>query len=194
LDAYASTDTRKTASIISIEEEGIDFNEADQREYTGYFNKKYTPMSDDAGQSLAVKLGGVDFQIGQYQDLIVIRYSDVLLMAAELESPNAQTYFDAVRQRAHGAGFASIPATKANILEERRLEFAFEGLRYWDLLRQGVDVAAAAIAETTTVLNGGVSTTKTIQASNITSKKGLQQIPNSEITLSNGVLKQNPGW
>jgi starch-binding outer membrane protein, SusD/RagB family len=193
-EAYASTDTRKTASIISIEDEGIDFNDADQREYTGFFNKKYTPMSDDAGQSLAVKLGGVDFQIGQYQDLIVIRYADALLMAAELESPNAQEYFDAVRERAHGADFTSIPVTKPNILEERRLEFAFEGIRYWDLLRQGVDVAAATIVESTTVLNGGVETTKTISASNIISKKGLQQIPDSEITLSNGVLKQNEGW
>ncbi|HEX5172406.1 MAG TPA: RagB/SusD family nutrient uptake outer membrane protein [Cyclobacteriaceae bacterium] len=193
-DAYATTDTRKTASIISIQDEGIDFNKVDQREYTGYFNKKYTPMSDDAGQSLAVKLGGVDFQIGQYQDLIIMRYADVLLMAAELESPNAQEYFDAVRERAHGASFTSIPVSKANILEERRLEFAFEGIRYWDLLRQGVDVAAATIAESTILLNGGVETAKTISASNITGKKGLQQIPDSEITLSNGVLKQNEGW
>ena len=69
-----------------------------------------------------------------------------------------------------------------------------EGLRYWDLLRQGVSTASAAIAETATVLNGGVSATKTILAANFNETKGLQQIPGNQITLSNGVLKQNQGW
>jgi starch-binding outer membrane protein, SusD/RagB family len=193
-NAYEDTDSRKTASIISIEDEEIPLDYGDQREYTGYFNKKYTPMADEEGKSLAEKLGGVSFQISQYQDQIVIRYADVLLMAAELGSPSAQEYFDLVRERAFGESFVSIPATKENILEERRLEFAFEGLRYWDLLRQGVEVAAETIAETSTVLNGGVETTKTISAANIISKKGFQQIPNSQITLSNNVLQQNSGW
>ena len=35
------------------------------------------------------------------------------------------------------------------------LEFAFEGQRYWDLLRQGVDYAASQIAGTTSVVSGG---------------------------------------
>jgi starch-binding outer membrane protein, SusD/RagB family len=193
-NAFSDTDSRKTASIISIDDEGIAFNPSDQREYTGYYNKKYTPMSDDAGNSLAEKLGGVNFQIGQYQDYVVIRYADVLLMAAELGSPNAQMYFDDVRERAYGAAFTSIPVSQANIMNERRLEFAMEGIRYWDLLRQGLDVAAAAIAETTTVLNGGSEATKIISASRITQTKGLQQIPNAQITLSNGRLLQNEGW
>jgi hypothetical protein len=79
-------------------------------------------------------------------------------------------------------------------MNERRLEFAGEGIRYWDLLRQGINVAASAIAETVTLQNGGVNTTKTISASRVTETKGLAQIPNSQITLSNGVLKQNAGW
>lgn len=193
-NAFSDDDTRKTASIISIADEIPGFNNADQREYTGYINKKYIPMVDDDGNSLAEKLGGVNFQIGQFQDQVVIRYADVLLMAAELGSPNAQDYFDEVRERAFKANFVSIPPTIENIMEERRLEFAFEGIRYWDLLRQGVDVAAAAIAETTTVLNGGVEANKTINAANITTKMGLQQIPNNQITLSNGMLEQNTGW
>ena len=79
-------------------------------------------------------------------------------------------------------------------MKERMLEFALEGIRYWDLLRQGIDKAAATIAETTTVKNGGVNTTKTISAAKIKETQGLQQIPYTQITLSNGVLKQNPGW
>ncbi len=193
-NAYSDDDTRKVASIISVEDQGIDFNYSDQREYTGYYNKKHTPMADEEGKSLAEKLGGVNFMIGQYQDYIVLRYADVLLMAAELGSPNAQEYFDAVRERAFKEEFVQIPVTKENIMKERRLEFAFEGMRYWDLLRQGLDVAAETIAETTTVLNGGVEATKTVTAARILATKGFQQIPNSEITLSAGKLEQNAGW
>lgn len=194
-NAYNANDTRRNASIISIAGENLNFqNKKDQREYTGYYWKKYTPMSDASGTSLAEKMGGVSFMISQFQDYVGIRYADVLLMAAELGSPNAQKYFDDVRKRAFGANFVQIPVTQANIMNERRLEFAGEGIRYWDLLRQGVSVAASTIAETVTVENGGVSTTKTISAAKIIETKGLSQIPYSQITLSNGVLKQNAGW
>lgn len=194
-DAYNDGDTRQGATLIAIEEEQIEFDKIEnQRQYTGYYNKKYSPMVDEAGQSLAVKMGGVNFMIGQFQDYVAIRYSDVLLMAAELGSPNAQDYFDEVRERALGNAFSSIPATKANILEERRLEFAGEGLRYWDLLRTGVDNAAAVIAETTTLLSGGVETDVVISEQKIKEKMGLQQIPYNQITLSGGKLEQNEGW
>ena len=123
-----------------------------------------------------------------------MRYADVLLMAAELGSGNAQAYFDQVRQRAYKANFASLPVNKDNILKERHLEFALEGIRYWDLLRQGIGTASSTIAETTTLLSGGVAGTKTISAAKIQATKGLQQIPNTQITLSGGVLKQNAGW
>lgn len=194
-NAYDAKDTRRNASIISIADENLDFqNKKDQREYTGYYLKKYTPMADSAGKSLAEKLGGVSFQISQYQDFVSIRYADVLLMAAELGSSKAQEYFDAVRNRAFGTDFVQVPVTQAAIMNERRLEFAGEGMRYWDLLRQGINTAASTIAETVTLENGGVSAAKTISAANITKTKGLAQIPNSQITLSNGTLIQNEGW
>ncbi|MBF9254024.1 RagB/SusD family nutrient uptake outer membrane protein [Pontibacter sp. 172403-2] len=194
-NAYSDNDTRKTASIIAIKEEDIPFvNQAKQREYTGYYIKKYTPMVDENGNSIPVSLGATNFMIGQFQDFVSIRYADVLLMAAELGSPNAQAYFDTVRRRAYKDNFSALPVTGENMLEERRLEFAFEGLRYWDLLRQGVEVAAAEIAESTTVENGGTTVPKTIVANNIIQTRGLQQIPYTQITLSDGVLQQNPGW
>jgi hypothetical protein len=199
---YDANDTRKVASIIAVAEENlvsdVSFDltklKGDQREYTGYYNKKYSPMVDDTDQSLAVKMGGVNFMIGQFQDYVAIRFADVLLMAAELGSPNAQSYFDKVRQRAFKTNFVSIPVSQSNIMKERQLEFAGEGIRYWDLLRSGIDVAAAAIAGTANVLNGGNATTVTVQASNIQLTKGLQQIPFNQITLSGGVLVQNAGW
>lgn len=195
-DAYSDNDTRRAATIISIDDENIDFENIDrQREYTGYYGKKYAPMSYPNGRSVADSLsGGGGFMITQFEDYVSIRYADVLLMAAELGSANAQDYFDQVRQRAYQGAFSSIPVTQENIMKERRLEFALEGIRYWDLLRQGVDVAANAIAESTTLQNGGTPTPKVILASKLQATNGFQQIPHNQITLSSGVLVQNEGW
>ncbi|WNH11504.1 RagB/SusD family nutrient uptake outer membrane protein [Thalassobellus suaedae] len=194
-DSYKDTDTRRSASIISVDDEEIPFDKINnQREYTGYYNKKYSPMSDIDGNSVVTAVGGVSFQISQFQDYVVMRYSDVLLMAAELGSANAQTYFDEVRQRAYKENFVSTTVSQENIMKERHLEFALEGVRYWDLLRQGVNTAASTIAETTELLSGGVSDTKIISEENIKTTNGLIQIPNTQITLSNNVLQQNAGW
>ena len=218
--SYGSGDQRRTASIIDLASEGIaDMAEyqkalADQREYTGFFNKKYTARSkwfqaDDGSWSLTHYYNDVmagDFMISQPQDYVLIRYADVLLMAAELGASNAQGYFDQVRRRAYtevdadgntslSGYYTAKTASKANILDERHLEFAFEGVRYWDLLRQGVDVAAAAIAASgEPVLTGGNDDQVTITADNITAKRGFQQIPLTQIQLSNNLLKQNAGW
>ncbi|MCI9844352.1 RagB/SusD family nutrient uptake outer membrane protein [Flavobacterium pectinovorum] len=194
-DAYNANDTRRVATVIGIEEEDIAFDKINsQREYTGYYNKKYSPMVDKDGKDLPLVLGSQFWDISQFQDYVVLRYSDVLLMAAELGSGNAQAYFDDVRRRAYKTNFASIPVNQDNIMKERRLEFALEGVRYWDLLRQGIGTASSTIAETTTLLSGGVAGTKTITAAKIQETKGLQQIPNTQITLSGNVLKQNAGW
>src|SRR5690606_24549391 len=67
VNAFSDTDTRKVSSIIDIEGEGIvNFDRNDQREYTGYANKKYTPTALPDGTS---NTGGQnDFQISQDQD------------------------------------------------------------------------------------------------------------------------------
>jgi hypothetical protein len=194
-NVYDATDTRRVATVIGIDEEKIAFDKKNsQREYTGYYNKKYTPMVDKNGKDLPLTMGSQFWDISQFQDYVVLRYADVLLMAAELGSGNAQAYFDEVRKRAYKDNFTSLPVNADNILKERHLEFALEGVRYWDLLRQGIGKASSTIAETTTLLSGGVAGTKTITAAKIQATKGLQQIPNTQITLSNGVLKQNAGW
>jgi len=218
VQAYPSGDKRREASIIDIANEGIETMKAyqdqgikDQREYTGYFIKKYSPQSkyvkqSDGSWKLTHDIDGLnangDFQTNQYQDYVLMRYADVLLMAAELGSPNAQKYFNEVHQRAYqesdgtlSSDYVEMSATPENIQKERRLEFAFEGIRYWDLLRQGVTTAANTIAESSTqVLSGGNKETYEVSAQDIINKKGLCQIPLTEIQLSNYKLQQNPGW
>lgn len=78
----------------------------------------------------------------------IIRYADVLLMAAEAtlggisgDKPadtygiNGQACFDQVRSRAHASSKA---LTMANLQEERKLEFTGEYLRKYDLMRWGI--------------------------------------------------------
>lgn len=207
--AYGPGDQRKTASVIDIAGEGIDKKDdfadkciKDQREYTGYYVKKYTPMASTDCTPLPILWGTPgDAMTGQWQDVIVLRYADVLLMAVELGSPKAQQYFNEVRTRAYrqddgtlNSNYVELAPSLNNIMNERRLEFAFEGIRYYDLLRQGIDVAANAIAGNVAVQNGGIAASVSIQAENVKAKNGLCQIPNNQITLSNGVLKQNAGW
>ena len=190
-NAYESSDTRRTSTAISIDGEGLTaYALGDQSQYTGYFWKKYTPMN--AGN--ADGMGG-NFQIDNYYDDVVIRYADVLLMAAELnldaDLGKAQGYYDQIRDRAYGntthrKTLTGDAAGKNLIMEERRLEFALEGQRYWDLLRQGIDVAKAAID------NSGSDAQFNVTFR--TETQGLFKIPEQEISLSNGVYKQNTGW
>jgi hypothetical protein len=200
--AYSSIDKRRDASIINIDGEGVsksaNFNTAkDWREYTGYSIKKYSALCYyDGTDNVKIENPAADFQYNQGQDFIVMRYADVLLMAAELGCADAQTYFNKVRTR---AGLTdSKTATVENILEERRLEFAFEGLRYWDLLRQGVSTAAKVLVNNQnniSVQNGGVAATVTVSENNIVAKKGLLQKPTNQITLMGSeYLSQNSGW
>ncbi len=203
---FQTGDTRRSASIIDVVGEGItglaDYEASykDQREYTGYAVKKYAPLCFADGTSASKADGSGDFQISNHQDYVIIRYADVLLMAAELGSTNAQAYFDAVRKRAYtsdgvlSSNYAALPVTKENIIQERRLEFAFESINYWDLLRQGIDYAANKLAAEIPVYSGGSQDVVSIRADRIRATKGLSQIPYNQITLANGMLVQNPGW
>ena len=184
-------DSRFFASIISISGEKLAFTKAaNQREYTGYYMKKYSPQCDNTNTTIPT----TNYSIAQGQDYYSIRYSDVLLMAAELGSSKAATYYNLVHQRAIPTATAVSTVSKSDILTERRLEFVGEGIRYWDLLRQGLSTAASTIANNTTLGTAYGSPSASTIISNITTTRGFQQIPLTEITLSGGVLKQNTGW
>lgn len=196
---FTANDTRRTASAIDLAGEGVtgsaDYANAlkDWREYTGYSNKKYCPLVFGNNSSAATNPDGTgDFMTQNAQTWIIMRYADVLLMAAELGSSNGSAYLDQVRAR---AGLGHLALNQQNIMEERARELAFEGVRYWDLLRQGVDVMADAVcASAATVLNGGNEVQLSYDRAQIIRTKGLCQIPYNQITLSHGVLKQNEGW
>jgi hypothetical protein len=119
----------------------------------------------------------------------LIRYADVLLMAAEALNENenqtdALTYLNQVRNRARGGNNSVLPdvtITDKNLLRdkillERRHELALEGERFWDLIRTG---RAAAILGPLGFVTG---------------KNELLPIHQSEIDISQGSLTQNPNY
>ncbi len=122
-------------------------------------------------------------------DWIVLRYADVLLMHAEAilaggastSSSNALVSFNTVRNRAGLPDDADGTISKQELLDERRVELAFENHRLFDLVRMG---AAQDVLSTFSTANGlGFSSTDL-----------LLPIPQREIGLSNGVLTQNKGY
>lgn len=211
---FRSGDSRSTATVIDCAAIGAYKEQitTDCMDYTGLVNKKYCPLIFTDGTSMPAAettVDGGNMQTNQDQNWILIRYADVLLMAAELGSANAIQYFNQVRDRAYGAGVHDITSapTREQIWNERRLEFMGEGVRYFDLRRQGLDAFVAAQmgqananGQTTgnpiTIYNNKVPTTisSTYVENNIRTKRGFFQIPNSQITLSGHVYKQNAGW
>lgn len=167
-------------------------------EETYYINKKHCPINvytDATKQSVvnySVPLYGMtetNFQLTNTQDIILIRFSDVLLMGAELGCSQAQAYFDRVRSR---VGLPSLPATLENIKNERRFELAFEGVRYYDLLRWHDERLITENQTGIRIYDRKVPRTKDVTFRPETG--GFLQIPLTEIELSEGVLTQNPGW
>lgn len=196
-NAYEVGDTRRDASIIDFKTESyngqpLNFDPVarEQRQYTGYAWKKYCPINDAAGKAI-VEANGGNFQIDNYQDFAVIRFADVLLMAAELNldtNPSlALADLNKVRDRAfQNTAHRATSITKEKIMEERRLELALEGHRYFDLIRQGMNVAKAAI--------DNVDADSQFNVTFRTETLGWLPLPQSQIILSNGSLQQNPGW
>ncbi|MFP9114860.1 RagB/SusD family nutrient uptake outer membrane protein [Flavobacterium sp. RHBU_3] len=185
-NAYGAGDTRRDATIIDFVGEGLGYD-ADangQRQYTGYGWKK--------GARIAGEQGTGDMQIDNTEDIYLLRFSDVLLMAAELNLGTndtfAQTCLDRIRNRAYGVtdNSHSVPATLANIMNERRLELALEGERWFDLIRQGMTVTAAAVNAT----SQGGEFALTFRPETL----GWFALPQSQVLVSNGAITQNAGW
>lgn len=134
---------------------------------TGYFLNKFMPRNKDK------TTGGGAVEINYQQNSYVIRLADTYLMEAEAlgSGARAQALLDAVRAR---VGLPSVPVTLAAIKNERRMELAGEGNRFFDLVRWG-DAA-------TKLANRGF----------VAGRDEIWPIPISE--LQGTKLKQNPGY
>ena len=210
------TDLRKRASLIDLDNELVGYvYEKDDCEESGYSVKKYAEVNLDAcaanndtwwsmaegytGSSLENKMQGDHFE-----DFYLMRYPDVLLMLTELTGD--PSFMNQVQAR---AGVPLTGYTWDNIKNERRWEFVFEGLRFNDMRRwSGKDsgetsYAAKALqaqAGKQIVCLGDKSNKRTLQhmtcswAKRYADTNGFLAKPQTEITVKNGKLQQNPGW
>jgi hypothetical protein len=212
------TDIRKLGTLIDLDNELESYTyEKDDCEESGYAVKKYADVNLDAcaadndswwsrcegysSSSLDNKQQGDHFE-----DYYLMRYADVLLMMSELTGQ--VSYMNQVQAR------AGVPLTKTYSLKalqnERRWEFALEGLRFNDMRRwSGVDnhsessYAAKALQAQKgkqIVCLGQKSAKRTLEhmtcswAKRYADTKGFLPKPQAQITLMSGKMKQNPGW
>jgi len=161
---------------------------------TGYNNKKYSPITSvERGDA---QLDGTNGHVGNL-DVKLIRYADVILWAAEASFKNgdvakATTYVNQIRARARNsvtpastepADYSTV--TIDDIYNERRLELALEGHRYFDLVRTGKAYAS---------LNGQINSLTGLPLEFVQYTYNFFPIPATEITMTNNILKQNPGY
>jgi hypothetical protein len=137
--------------------------------HTGYYNNKYIKRQGEIGLPDNDLTSPVNYR--------VIRYADILLMAAEAHfhlgnSSVAQQLVNQVRVR---AGVPGIPVQSLNdIYKERRFELSGEGHRFFDLVRTG---------QAAQYIDGFV-----------VGKHELFPIPQVEIDLAGGNWPQNSGY
>lgn len=193
---WDNEDPRKVGSILVVgdaDQGTAAYQPSKGDNETGYFNKKYTAIQnvpagggDVTGMFIQMyQWGNSDMQLMHAQDFIFMRFADVLLMHSEITQ--TADGMNAVRLR---AGLGPVSYSLAALKQERLHELAFEGLRWFDIVRWG-DVDTA-YNQTFPVNNSGIVATYSVTYRPET--KGLVSIPESQIRLSNGVYQQNPGW
>jgi len=157
-------------SLVAINQATYDGNAGYMN--TGLFIQKYAPLA-----KWTPTIGNTD--LNYPNDYIEIRLADTYLLEAEASvranggsvSSRAQELLDAVRAR---VGLGSKTATLDNIYEERKVEFATEGHRWYDLVRTGKAASILAFKGFTA------------------NKNELLPIPMED--MNNSKLVQNPGY
>ena len=192
---------------------GINYDSSWEREVPTY--GPYAPK-----KSMVSAKSGDYLNIWPYindRNYYIIRYADVLLWKAEaaIELGDLETgrqYINMIRLRAKnstyimkldGSGyaakynvdiykqpFANYDQAIFALRTERRLEFAMEGHRFFDLVRWGI---------ADSVMNHYLATESTLRtfltgAHFTPGKNEYYPIPQQEIDLSNGKVTQNPGY
>lgn len=216
-EEWPDNDLRKKGSVYNVNDESENIPDykwgADMMwQETGYWQKKYIPVNlrrkDASGNEEICNYSCVlygktpNFQQDNTQDIVFIRFADVLLMHSELTKTTEGINKVRARVKLEPIGAYSDEAMQ----KERRFELAFENIRYYDLLRWYGKEAGTIMKNNMTgakIWNMGQETTINQDRGNdyfnnldqrIRETGGFLQIPNEEVSLSEGVLSQNSGW
>lgn len=193
-------DKRREASVLEFPADYDWSNTSNWMEATGLHQKKYCAVRSGGGDymSFCAQLFGSGetghFQASHAQSLPLIRYADVLLMRSELYQ-DADKGMNEVRAR---AGLPAVGYSLTGLQNERRWELAFEGYRWDDMRRWGIVETALAKQLGGAIHNDGAATTMKDQGDGYVARykatKGYYRIPQAQVDLSNGSIKQNAGW
>lgn len=209
-------DPRRDASICYVPSELPDYDRAagweDWVQETDYINKKLTPIGGKTNDGTIKLFSHLmydndawtvnDKDINCTQDLVLLRYADVLLMRSELYE-DADKGMNEVRQR---VGLPAVSYSLEALQNERRWEFAFEGLRYNDIRRwgqgggqsNGYTEEVLSKQQNEAIYFGGQPDLNIAHNGGYVERykatRGFFKIPESEILKSDGVLIQNEGW
>ena len=182
--------TEYTLDVLSNESKDK-FSVGSNSTPTGFFVRKYYDMGH-----------GPEFK--QWNNIIMMRYADVLLMYAEAKHAlgefDQNVWDETIRPIRERAGFSedvcAYPSSLGSdqmqdlIRRERRCELALEGLRYYDILRWniGSDVLNCNVrssSETGSVI---------LDARVFSDRDKLWSIPQSQLELVPTLLPNNPGY
>jgi hypothetical protein len=187
VDAFEEGDPRLHSTLFmegdTMGDRGVFTKAATGFDHDYYARKYFVSRSEHEEINI-----GDPLMNGESNDRIM-RYSDLLLMHAEAAYHNGQedvarTSLNAVRERARRHAepgvlpdvTASGPQLLNAIYHERRVELALEGLRFFDVVRQG---RGAEVFGPLGFIEG---------------KHEVYPVPQAQISLSNGLLTQNPGY
>lgn len=183
-NAYEPNDKRKNGTIIFINPspqgtvlwDGFRVPSQDSVENSRYNYKAYhsRTLEDNCGNNDKLP-----------KNLRILRFGEVLLLNAEAanelgKTNEAQVSLNKIRQRAGLGNITGLSqaALRDTIWHERRVELAMEHDRFFDIVRQG-KAGQILRAQGKSFVDG---------------KNELFPIPQPQIDLSNGNLKQNPGY
>lgn len=183
-NAFEENDPRKDATLLYSGMLNSPYNETlPENVNRPYWNKKvYTnpQIRDRAGN-----------RQGQWFNFRVIRYADVVLMAAEAanetgNSDKALEYLEMVRARARANNTSILPEVTTTdqeelreaIRHERQVELGMENERFFDLVRWEIDIVTLHAAGKT----------------GYQIKHRFLPLPQPEIDKSGGILIQNPDY
>ena len=198
VDNWSDDDLRKKGSVLvanDAENGTAGFQEKPSKHFSGIVQKKYQTLAITGEEYGTAGLfnyiysePNLDMQLRHAQDFILLRFADVLLMKDELSE--TATGMNALRAR---AGLEPVSYSIEALKEERLHEFAFEALRWFDLVRWGdIYNGNNFYGVEAKVKNDGIEVAYTMTPP--AEQKGLFPVPESEIAIANEVYTQNPGW
>lgn len=159
---------------------------------TGFWIKKYVDARDRQSKS-----GSLDFMIIRYAE-VLLSYAEALIENGEWDHPDVTKYINEVRARVamppvNTGVYNSQEKMRGLIRRERQAELAFEGQRYFDIRRWGIDEDVLN-GEVYGATNPSTGETVRVQSRNYNrSREFLWPIPEAEI-IANQNMTQNPKY